>query len=347
MNELLKVVIIDNGINLYYFRNTNVKIVNYSIINNQLKKYYFYENSNEINHGTICSLIISSMNRDIMLIGIDVFNKKRECNSKNILVALDWCYKHSIDFINMSIGSTSLLFEDEMKFRRICLLLHIQGKILISAFSNDNRYSSPARYDCVVGVKSGKFNRIKYNDNSAINFISTSKIHLKIDENVNIVTDHCNSYAAAYITNQLIRFKNKSCSIKYIPIFHSYFKKQQYLKMSYMRPINYMEISENKHLIIYQKNDEILIMYFLFWHKFFKRKKGEFIQCSSIKDTISHYNESIQEGKSPLLISEDRFVKLINADKHLDCLKLLSFLKNYYNTVVIISSDSKLKFFDF
>lgn len=359
MNKIKSIVVIDDGINEFFFEGN---VVNYRI-DNAVKRYTF-NNDKDITHGTICSMIINRTNEKIELIGINVFSDDN-CFISDVIVALEWCLDKNIDYINMSMGSVLLLYKDEIRFMEVCKKLYSQGKFIVSAFSNDFPLSSPAFYSYVIGVKAWHLKSIKFNSKGFCDFYAPAIFRLRIDNNVFIKTEYCNSYAAAYVMNKLAKKMDRFDSLTEIYEYLDEFKFSRNCIYNKRKNLLFTAVKTNK--VVFVKEEQIsdfgrLKNMFFNFNEFCETiccldflpkkinnypywdfscislmeislKKGKIIKVNSISEAIQAYDQLLYKGIKPLILK--RTVSKI----------LISYRKEHIIKYFIITSYI-FKFFD-
>ncbi|MEN8907966.1 MAG: S8 family serine peptidase, partial [Clostridiales bacterium] len=186
-----------NNVKLCY----DVKIKRNKIIKKSNKNY-----NNYLNHGTICSSIISKYNKNVVFSSIDIINRSTgKCSIDNLILAIKWCYRKKIDILNISLGTIDIR---DIKFLNMFLNKYIKKNMkIVAAFDNSNVKTSPASHYKILGVvtdhnlTNSKF-IVKRNDEKGIDFIASGKHYINNLYNTNaIITPPKNSYAAPLITS--------------------------------------------------------------------------------------------------------------------------------------------------
>lgn len=103
----------------------------------------------DVTHGTLCYKIFDQhTNADYHLVSIKVLKDGTgQCNK--LIKALEWCRLHSVDIINISLGTTD--YQDFAPIAHAIGLL--PDTIIIAACSNDGVISAPACLPSVIAVK--------------------------------------------------------------------------------------------------------------------------------------------------------------------------------------------------
>lgn len=151
MNETIRVVIIDNGIN---------KDIYYNLTRRDIKEYIIKDGAciwneqvthdNILSHGTVCAAILTNHACNADIISISIADHSNLLIS-NLETALHWCMQNQIDIISMSIGVTSCLGLNQLF--PIFKELEQMGIIVVASGSNDNKMTYPAALSYVVGVR--------------------------------------------------------------------------------------------------------------------------------------------------------------------------------------------------
>lgn len=144
INNDYDIVVVDSGVNL-----DNVNCLE---IIKKNGKYIFSDNSHDsILHGTS---IVNILNKEIPLnkiLMIKIFDGKELKHDENLICyVLNFINEHiSCKIINLSFG---IPYITSNRLYKICNKLNKSGKIILSAFDNDNSISFPAFFRNVIGV---------------------------------------------------------------------------------------------------------------------------------------------------------------------------------------------------
>ena len=155
------------------------------------------------NHGTTVAGIIRKYAPDAEFCSVRVFSDnlmKTTCGK--LFAALKWCLKKNIPVINLSLGTVDPL--DFKKIRRITDKLLRNGQIIVAACNRNGKYTMPAMYPGVIGVKTHKKltddDYMSATDTEGVNFIASSSHELVSPDGRVLRTLISNSYAAPTVT---------------------------------------------------------------------------------------------------------------------------------------------------
>lgn len=202
MNE--KIFILDSG----YNRTTEKRICNYIVENDKVKRVD--NDTDRLGHGTqITDIIQSAVPEDVNV--IKIFDENYSCNISYLLCALRYINElDDVYLVHMSLGVK--LFNAELF--ELCHQLYKKGTLIVSAFDNNKTISYPAAFPFVIGVMASyrclKPTDFVYVRNSVVNI--KTKGHgqtLVTKNNKKISMDIGNSYAAAYVTREILKQKKK------------------------------------------------------------------------------------------------------------------------------------------
>ena len=201
-----KIFILDSG----YNKLSETYVHNYIVDKNYTIKAVDYD-TDILGHGTQISNIIlkSSCPMDVNV--IKIFDDNYSCNISYLLCALKYIAGlRDVYMVHMSLGVK--LYNDELY--DLCHQLYKQGTLMVAAFNNDKTVSYPAAFPFVVGVMASyrclKPTDFVYIYNSIVNI--KAKGHgqtIVTKNNKKIFIDIGNSYAAAYITKEILNQNEK------------------------------------------------------------------------------------------------------------------------------------------
>lgn len=154
-------------------------------------------------HGTTVAGIIRKYAPDVELCSIRVFTDGiMKTTSSRLVAALRWCLKMQIPLINLSLGTVEP--GDFVKLRRITDKLLRNGQLIVAACNKNGRYTMPAMYPGVLGVRTdAALSENEYYhavDADGINYIASSVHTLTLWTGDSFLTPLSNSYAAPTIT---------------------------------------------------------------------------------------------------------------------------------------------------
>ncbi len=182
-----------------------------------------YNESVRAHHGTVCAKIIHTYYPKAVFCSLQIFSDTRHrSNIQQLIAALNWCAKHRILIIHLSVGSTRLSDFEPLR-ETISSLLH-RGHIIIAAHSNRlNQYTMPACFSGVLGVAADpslvgdEFYINEEIGSDGIQILASSKHHLMYNLVTADITPLANSYAAPVITAHTCRILEKDTSSSLTP----------------------------------------------------------------------------------------------------------------------------------
>lgn len=203
----MEIVIIDDGIETGFIQLPHISGVYQVLPNGQIKSGK--SSLGLLTHGTICAAIIGQINPDVELIDLQILDKERKSSIDELVIALNWCYEHSVRLIHMSLGT--LNYFDSNKLSEIVNKLLLKDVILVSAYHNKNIISYPAAIPGVFGVRSDRAGLL--NEEYAIDvcdglfpencLVARFGKPLVTYRNEYISTELSNSFAAPVITSHI------------------------------------------------------------------------------------------------------------------------------------------------
>jgi len=154
-------------------------------------------------HGTMVAGIIKKYAPATKFCSVRIFSDgimKATC--VQLIAALEWCLKMKIPVINLSLGTTDQ--DDFNDVRRVADKLLGQEQIVVAACNNNGKYTMPAFYMGVFGVKADATlinNQIRSNsDKDGVPLLASSRHSLALSDGSIITTQVTNSYAAPTVT---------------------------------------------------------------------------------------------------------------------------------------------------
>ncbi len=173
-------------------------------------------------HGTICAKIILNICMEVEFYDLVVMQTKGVID--DMLNALEWCWRHSVNIIHMSIGTIN--HEDGKKLISIIDKLIQKGRIIVSAYNNDFYKTYPAHFKNVFGVchtrnaflPEGKY-FIQTIDNQEIYVACMRHVYLK--NGICVFNQNSNSFSAPVITGNIAKYlsKNRNATLDEIRSF--------------------------------------------------------------------------------------------------------------------------------
>lgn len=107
--------------------------------------------ADRIGHGTACAGIIRSYCPSINLYPVKVFNKELITSSNAIIAALEWCMKHRMQLVNVSLGAAKC--SNIECLRHVCRKAGEKGMFIVSVNAFNDGAFYPASFPEVFGVK--------------------------------------------------------------------------------------------------------------------------------------------------------------------------------------------------
>jgi subtilisin family serine protease len=103
-----------------------------------------------LGHGTAVCALLQKMAPDADLFAVKVFDRRLATTATNVLRAIDWCIRHEIDVINLSLGTANP--EHKPLFRAAVERVRATGATLVSAYEVNGTPMLPGSLPGVVGV---------------------------------------------------------------------------------------------------------------------------------------------------------------------------------------------------
>lgn len=209
---MLKVIIIDSGVNKDHKRFQNEIIRGYTWESGMLTE----ELPDDFGHGTAIYGIISK-NCNAEILNIRIKDIENGIDNKELCRLLEYINKNiPCDIVNMSIGTDGS--ENNYELYEACKKLTNNGVIVISAFNNNGTFSYPAAFDNVIGVISEptclKSDSFIYIDDTIINICAKGGTQRVCWNNPEYIYISGNSFACANLTAILVNLYDKTNTIK-------------------------------------------------------------------------------------------------------------------------------------
>lgn len=174
-----------------------------------------------LSHGTICAAVIASIETDIELFDIRIF-ENGSAEMENLVTALEYCISCGVQVINLSCGTLNYL--EYKKVERTLYKLRRRNIMVVSAFSNQGIMSFPASCRGVFGVRKDYGKRLKRGEYGFQGFTGSrpeNSIVAHIDTmliNGSKLELTANSYAAPVITGEIVRIRKEypGCSFRQV-----------------------------------------------------------------------------------------------------------------------------------
>jgi len=103
-----------------------------------------------LGHGTAVASLIHHLAPDAELFAVKIFDHRLATNLSTVLRAIDWCIRHEIDIINLSLGTTNA--EHRSPFTQVIERVRESNAVLVSAYEVNGAAMLPGSLPGVVGV---------------------------------------------------------------------------------------------------------------------------------------------------------------------------------------------------
>lgn len=199
---MIKVAIIDDG-------------VNSALLDKRM--YHLnppkYKGKKTVTHGTICATVLLKYYRQVELYDVNILNSDGHGDINDLLFALDWCNKHSMRIINMSL--TTRVYYDLIKLESILNKLIQNGIFIVCSLHNSNTFSYPALFKGVFGVRIDHEKVLKPGE-VAFDLIQNASIEnsmiaecdkfIKLKSGKKILIESCNSFVTPVVTAKIAEY---------------------------------------------------------------------------------------------------------------------------------------------
>lgn len=211
----IKAALIDDGVHI------GMDTVFAKINRCYAKKGILYQGStgvtDSMSHGTICAAVLASIDTNIELFDIKVFEEDG-AEMTDLIAALEYCLLCGVQVINLSCGTLNYL--EYKKVKQTLKKLQRRNVMIVSAFSNQGIRSFPAvcrgvfgvRIDCSGALKAGEYGFQEMLDGRPENNIVAQAGTVKIGGYA--METAANSFAAPIITGNIVKI------LKENPCFH-------------------------------------------------------------------------------------------------------------------------------
>lgn len=157
-------------------------------------------------HGTVISLIIRHLCRDVEFIGVNILNERLATDGRILAYALEETLSYKPDIINLSMGTTR--GRHKWVLKKIIKKATDNNIIIVAAAHNEGIVSYPAYIKGVIGVKadlSGSFFKYYFKDDFFYAPCTAEGIPgVDADKDKHLAGT---SYSAAYITGHIANLK--------------------------------------------------------------------------------------------------------------------------------------------
>ena len=154
-NNLLRVAVIDDGINEELYSSIGCLDFNIEINRELTISQRKYRNKLLSSHGTTCAAIIKKYAPNVSLGSIKILDDHSKRSFRYQLIsAIEWCIQNEINIINLSVGTID--FRDFEEIRDCVNEAYKNSLIIVAACNNKNIYTVPACLTNVIGVRCKK-----------------------------------------------------------------------------------------------------------------------------------------------------------------------------------------------
>lgn len=156
-----------------------------------------------LNHGTVCAAIIRKFAREAKFTSLKITDDASGRSTvEQLLAALNWCSRHGIRLINLSMGTAD--YRDFKTVREYIDDFIINDTIIVAAYSNFNVATYPAAMPSVFGVKCDRGGLLReaqfaFEDPGNTDLVANSAFSFFENEHA-VKTNHSNSFAAPVVT---------------------------------------------------------------------------------------------------------------------------------------------------
>ncbi len=141
-----KVAILDTSVDMYLIKNVKIEIFDLCFGGNA-------DYAKELNHGTLCAMVLEECASEYELINIRIFEEdemKTYCDIDKLCEALQLCVALNVDVVSLSAGTMRL--SDSKRLYGLTERLSKQA-VIVSALSNGKFVTVPASYPHIIGVR--------------------------------------------------------------------------------------------------------------------------------------------------------------------------------------------------
>lgn len=104
----------------------------------------------KLGHGTAVGALIHNLAPEAELFAVKIFDRRLATTLPIVLRAIDWCVRHEIDIINLSLGTTNE--EHRPHFMSAVERVQMAGAVLVSAYEVNGVMMLPGSLPGVIGV---------------------------------------------------------------------------------------------------------------------------------------------------------------------------------------------------
>lgn len=310
---MIKIGLIDSGINVGYYISSN-RIINVSSINNDY--------TDNLGHGTYCSYLISRLNPTAIIHNIKVFDKQLITSTKNIINGIRWCIDNNVKLINISVAIRSL--ENYYEMVEICNEAERKKVIIISSGNSYGSVCLPAYLNNVIGVgvaRNINYDKFYFVKDSPIQYYTLGEFEDLPSNKDGLTSIHGISYATANMTGIISRFisnnqneLNYKSLVKYLNLYALELKRENIIsihnKFEFKKCIQ--PISINNQII--QHFNEVKKAYLISDNsitKSFYKKYRSLLKFDVVTDKYNTLDKILTSEKEDAIIFDDTNIKSI------------------------------------
>jgi len=216
----LRLAIIDDGVNR---DNLGVALEDDLEISEGVIRERFPHDSFAHSHGTTCVGILMAYHNPLpcTISSIKILSHDHRGTVDDMIIALHWCLEHNIKIVHMSIGTVDFTTRNRLKV--LVNKMASEGIVIVAAGDNKGCLTFPAAFTNVVGVRAfigdikGKIVLNKSVGVDGIDFLARAVHDVRLGGEM-IKTRVSNSFAAPYVTAQVIRFLVEDASLDVMSI---------------------------------------------------------------------------------------------------------------------------------
>ena len=133
---------VKGGVEVFIDKNKEVKLISPEVI------------TDNFGHGTACAGIIKKIAPEVHLYSVKVITSGRG-KGETFLEGLKWCVDNDMDVINLSLGSTNMIYAGRLF--KILEEAYYKSNIIVSAANNLPAASLPSIFSSVIAVSYDEF----------------------------------------------------------------------------------------------------------------------------------------------------------------------------------------------
>ncbi len=223
----MRIAFIDDGIreNTFAF---SQQIEHYHVMPDLCVKKGLGTPGQSLSHGTLCAAIFNEIYSDnsTHILDIAILDNTGRAEISRLIAALEWCLRHSVKLIHMSLGTVN--YHDLEKLKDTIDTLLYNQTILVSAFHNKYIRSYPAAFPGVFGVRRSKKGNCLKNGGFVLDhceglniensFVANFNKLLTTFEGIQVKTNYSNSLAAPVVTGHIAKYLNGNQTAGFINV---------------------------------------------------------------------------------------------------------------------------------